>query len=654
MVEKVIVCGLGRIGWRVLDYLRATGLGITAVDTRCSPMDQRLHGTRLVQGDCRNHDVLKLAGAADVQGVLILTNDDLVNISAALEVRRLNPSCRIVLRLFNENLIGRLGKTLVNVFALSTSNLSAPLFALSAVSGQALGQIRLSPRADGLRLIGALTVTIESPWSGLTLKQVSARLPVSIVGYVPQAGEQKLISNGDSDALLRVGDQLILAGLPEKIGALLPGSAQDLSNVLWAGWPRRAARMLGRTLREVDLPVKICTGVLIFVVLTSTLTLNFGVNHYRNWADAFFRTISLMATGADMHLEDFDQDWQKVFASVLRISGAALTAAFTAIVTNYLLRARLAGALEIRRIPESGHVVVCGLGNIGFRVVETLVGLGRRVVVIEETRDSRFVATVRRLGVPVLIGDATVSQVLEQARVGRAHALIAATSHDLINLEVSLVARELNQQLRVILHLQDPNMAEGLQEAANVLIALSIPSLSAPAFVVALFGDRVQSVFLAGHRLLAALDLVVPVADPLLSGQPLGAIAVDYGLAPIAVQSPTGEDLGTARDQVLTPGSRLIALMDLADLERLLRRHMAPRSYRVDLTSMPEIAWEELSRLVPTTAKATMRSEPPTGQPVCLAEELTRGQAETILESLQKMGVPARCLQTDSPRSPDP
>ena len=57
MVEKVIVCGLGRIGWRVLDYLRATGLGITAVDTRCSPMDQRLHGTRLVQGDCRNHDV---------------------------------------------------------------------------------------------------------------------------------------------------------------------------------------------------------------------------------------------------------------------------------------------------------------------------------------------------------------------------------------------------------------------------------------------------------------------------------------------------------------------------------------------------------------------------------------------------------------------
>jgi Trk K+ transport system NAD-binding subunit len=649
MVEKVIVCGLGRIGWRVLDYLRATGLGITAVDTRCSPKDHRLHGTHLIQGDCRRHDVLELAGAADVQGVLILTNDDLVNISAALEVRRLNPTCRIVLRLFNENLIGRLGKTLVNVFALSTSSLSAPLFALSAVSGHALGQIRVGPGAYGLRLIGALTVAADSPWADIPLGQASTRLPFTIVGYVPQAGERNLVLNGDSELIIRAGDQLILAGPPDKIGALLQGASSDRQNVLWAGWPRRTARMFGRTLREVDLPVKVCTAVLFFVVLTSTLILNFGVNRYRNWADAFFRTISLMATGADMHQEDFDQNWQKVFASVLRISGAALTAAFTAIVTNYLLRARLAGALEIRRIPESGHIVVCGLGNIGFRVVETLVGLGRRVVVIEETRDSRFVATVRRLGVPVLIGDATVTQVLEQARVGRAHALIAATSHDLINLEVSLLGRELNSQLRVILHLQDPNMAEGLQEAANVLVALSIPSLSAPAFVVALFGDRVQSVFLVGNRLLAALDLVVPTADALLTNQPLGAVAVDYGLVPIAVQSPTGENLGIARDQILTPGSRLIALMDLADLERLLRRHMAPRNCRVDLTSMPEIAWDELSSLVPSTAKASTRIEDASDRPVCLALELTRGQAETLIQSLQKLGVPARYVQIDSP-----
>src|SRR2546429_6667488 len=104
-----------------------------------------------------------------------------------------------------------------------------------------------------------------------------------------------------------------------------------------------------------------------------------------------------MATGADMH--EPERGWQKVFVSGLRIAGAALTAVFTAIVTNYFLRARLGGALEVRRIPDAGHILVCGLGNVGFRVVEKLLEYEERVVGIEQKRDSRFLATALRLGV---------------------------------------------------------------------------------------------------------------------------------------------------------------------------------------------------------------------------------------------------------------
>ena len=45
---------------------------------------------------------------------------------------------------------------------------------------------------------------------------------------------------------------------------------------------------------------------------------------------------------------------------------------------------------------------------------------------------NRFVATVRRLKVAVIIGDATVSEVLRQARAATARAVIAATKHDLV------------------------------------------------------------------------------------------------------------------------------------------------------------------------------------------------------------------------------
>ena len=89
--------------------------------------------------------------------------------------------------------------------------------------------------------------------------------------------------------------------------------------------------------------VKICTGVLLAVIVISTIVLDVTVDkHKYRLAHAFFRTISLMATAADMHADDPGARWFSVFASVLRLLGAALIAAFTAIVTNYLLRARLA------------------------------------------------------------------------------------------------------------------------------------------------------------------------------------------------------------------------------------------------------------------------------------------------------------------------
>src|SRR5262249_37566613 len=132
-IRPVIICGLGRVGWRVLEYLRATGLPIVVVDTTCASDDPRLGNVRLISGDCRRREVLEQAGVAGARGVLILTSDDLVNISAALMIRRIHADVRVVMRMFNQNLITRLGKAVHNIYALSTSTLTAPLLALTAL-----------------------------------------------------------------------------------------------------------------------------------------------------------------------------------------------------------------------------------------------------------------------------------------------------------------------------------------------------------------------------------------------------------------------------------------------------------------------------------------------------------------------------------------
>jgi Trk K+ transport system NAD-binding subunit len=162
MDRPIVLCGLGRMGSHVLEYLHAAGLPVVVIDTVCPPNDPRLAGTRLISGDCRRREVLEQAGIASARGVLILINDDLANISTALMVRSLNPEVRIVLRMFNQNLLARLGKSVHNVFALSTSLLTAPLLAMTAVTGQALGTFRLDDQPGGMRQLVEISITGEA------------------------------------------------------------------------------------------------------------------------------------------------------------------------------------------------------------------------------------------------------------------------------------------------------------------------------------------------------------------------------------------------------------------------------------------------------------------------------------------------------------
>src|SRR5437773_6175670 len=148
MDQHYILCGLGHVGLRVLEHLRAAGAAVVVVDTFCKPGDSRLNGVRLVSGDCRKPEVLEEAGLARAKGVLIVTSNDLVNLSTVLLIRNLHPTVRVVVRMFNQSLISRLGAAVANVHALSTSGLAGPLLALIARTGEALGTFRLT---DGTR-----------------------------------------------------------------------------------------------------------------------------------------------------------------------------------------------------------------------------------------------------------------------------------------------------------------------------------------------------------------------------------------------------------------------------------------------------------------------------------------------------------------------
>jgi Trk K+ transport system NAD-binding subunit len=639
----IVLCGLGRMGSRVLDYLLAAGMPVVVVDTVCKSDDPRLRGARLVTGDCRRREVLEGAGVAAARGVLVLTNDDLVNVTTALGVRSLNRDVRIVVRMFNQNLLGRLGKAVHNVFALSTSLLTAPILAMTALSGQALGTYRLDDSDGGLRQLVEVTVGPASPLRDKPVGSLSGTRDVAVLAHLPAGGGQGFLLDVRPDTTLRPGDRLVVHGSPRELAALMGRGENDDQELRWANWVARNWRAARRTLSEMDLAVLICSVVLVVVVLVSTVVLYTSVRRY-SAAGALLRTVSIMATAAGLHDEDYeDLPYIGIYVSILRIVGAVLMAAFTAIVTNYLLRARLGGALEVRRVPDSGHVIVCGLSTVGFRTVDELARQREPVVVIDCNAANPFIATARRLGAAVMVGDASIIEVLRQAHAGTARAVVAATNNDMTNLEVALLVRELNPEQRVVLLLNDPQFAHMLRDAAAIRFAFSVPALAAPAFLAGLFGDRVASVFMLRERLFAVIDLVVGENDP-LAGHAVRAVAIDYQLLPVEHLRGDGAPARPVLAGRLGAGDRVVGVIALGDLERLLHRKPSSAGFAVEVTDYPLPTRGWLVGLVRTTAglPAEEADRALDRLPLRLATNLTRGQAEDLLAQLSRERVGAR------------
>lgn len=639
MERPVLLCGLGRVGWRVLDALRGAGLPVVVIDLKVDTNDPRLNGATALTGDCRRHELLEQAGIKEARGVVIVTSDDLVNISTALLARKLNPTARVVVRMFNQNLITRFGVAVKNTVALSVSALIAPVMALTAVTGDALGAFRMD---DGPQQISELLVAEGSELAGEQVADLAVLHGFVPLVFVPASGgPPRFLQNVSSDTVLAPGDRLVVCGRPAALRTLLQKLRGDLlAGVQWAGALRRWLRTVRRTLLEVDLAVKIITPVLFLTLFASTLVFRYGLE--TAWGDGLYQTVSIIATGGDLHGEN-RPEWAKVFISVLKLAGAALVAGFTAILTNFLIRARLKGALEARHVPDGGHVVVCGLGNVGYRLVQELSAMGEQVVAIDKLSDGQFHETVRRMGVAVFVGDATVPEVLTQARADSAKAVIAATDSELGNIEVALLVREMNAKQRVVVRLIDPEFAEAVREAADIRHAISAPALAAPAFASALYGDSVLALVSVAGRTLVVIDLVVNDADDHLNGRSLRAFVLDYGLQPIAL---SGRDLADARGYRLKVGDKLTVVAELPDYERLLRLQAPSAIHRVVVESWPATARDALVPLVCVT-KHCPREEAYAllqGSAFTLADGLTFGEARELIEMLEREKAKARLV----------
>ncbi|MER5714425.1 NAD-binding protein [Streptomyces sp. NPDC002132] len=470
--------------------------------------------------------VLAEAGVERAAALALVYDDDETNIRAALTARRLNPRLRLVLRLYNRRLGQHIEELLDQAAALavggdggcggsaaeasttvlSDADTAAPALAATAVAGTTkvvqtdrlmLRAVERPPPRPG-QSAGPAGGPAGSGPATLALLSATSNDP-SFADGSEASGEQGplLLPDAATVAAARGRGSVVLEQVSYAAGGGTPGGRGVAVVAPFASLFSRRLRwsLAGLVACVVALAVAlwVVTGIHPLGAVYLTLLDLFSIND--------------PAIGASTE--------RQVLQLLSGLMGLLLLPVLLAAVLEALGTFRGAGAL--RRPPRGmgGHVVLLGLGKIGTRVLTRLRELDIPVVCVEAAPEARGVAVARRLRVPVVLGDVTQEGVLEAARIGRAHALLAVTSSDTTNLEAALYARSLRPDLRVVLRLYDDDFATAVYRTLRaahpqaLTRSRSVSHLSAPSFAGAMMGRQILGAIPVERRVLlfAALEV---------------------------------------------------------------------------------------------------------------------------------------------------
>ena len=227
--------------------------------------------------------------------------------------------------------------------------------------------------------------------------------------------------------------------------------------------------------------------------------------------------IVILALGGNNSLLDLQArptDIQ-VLGTVLAVARILVMALAAATILDFILRQRLPMLHTRRSKRMQNHVILCGLGNVGYRVATELQRFETEVTVVELNASGPFVHLITERGIPILFEDARKTEVLIKAGLERACAVIACTDNDLSNVEIALDAKEVRPDIRVVMRLFDQGLASKIQHTFDIDAAFSASALAAPAFAAAAVDPSVRDSFYVDDVLFVHSAFEVPGDSPL-------------------------------------------------------------------------------------------------------------------------------------------
>jgi len=209
-----------------------------------------------------------------------------------------------------------------------------------------------------------------------------------------------------------------------------------------------------------------------------------------NWLDALYMTFISFSTVGYRELRPLSL-WGRIFTMIIIMIGMVVIAMLSATVTSWFVRNELLSKRKLLKMKKEirkmkNHIILCGAGDTGKTIIEEFVRAQKEFVVIEEKEEIVQELQEHFPDLHILSGDATKDEVLLEANIKEAYAIITTLSLDADNLFVVVSARTLNPNILIISrsvnagtesklysaganYVISPNIVEGMRMASVIL-----------------------------------------------------------------------------------------------------------------------------------------------------------------------------------------
>lgn len=189
------------------------------------------------------------------------------------------------------------------------------------------------------------------------------------------------------------------------------------------------------------------------------------------WFDGLYMTFITISTIGFNEIKTLSVEG-RIFTMGIFVFGIGVISYIASQTTQLLFESELFLKRAMRKRLEKmeNHYIICGYGRIGHRIATVLNEAELPIVIVENRASS--IERLRVDGFTYIEGDAEDERVLKEAGVTKAKALICTLSSDQDNVFTTLLARELNKDIFILVRTnENKNRSRVLRAGANQVIS---------------------------------------------------------------------------------------------------------------------------------------------------------------------------------------